>query len=257
MEKKSTLIDDLAKNASNGRVGGFLASKIAQTQLSNGTKKWIMFIWDIFYNLVLILGIVVIIRSFIMSPFRVSGPSMCNTLNYINEQCQQSDGEYIIINKLGYLNIFGWKIGEPQRGDVIVLQTPYNAEEYFIKRIIGLPGETIRLQSGYVYVYNTNHPNGVKLNETYLNEENQGNTHPLYKNYSEFTVPEGKYLTFGDNRTHSSDSRSCLRDNLTGVGCESPSMSPYLDKSLIQGKAAVALWPIPRFLTGHEYKELE
>src|SRR5262249_27485089 len=136
------------------------------------------FWFDLAVNVITIVLLVFIIRTFIISPFQVFGPSMCDTLNYQDGLCNRSYGEYLIVNKFWYLNIFGLKIGEPHRGDIIVFHPPHNQGDYFIKRVIGLPGETIKFEGGEVYIYNSAHPNGFKLEENYLNDINKGNTLP-------------------------------------------------------------------------------
>jgi signal peptidase I len=109
-----------------------------------------------------------------MSPFQVYGISMCSTLNFHDDQCNDGFGDYIIINKSSYLSLFGWEAGAPQRGDIIVFHPPQNNTEFYIKRVIGLPGETIKLIDGYVYLFNDENPQGIRLEEPYLNSENLG-----------------------------------------------------------------------------------
>lgn len=200
---------------------------------------------DIILNLIIIVGLVIIIRTYIISPFQVFGPSMCDSFNYFDGKCQHSYGEYIIVNKIGYLNILGWQVGTPQRGDVIVFHPPHNDEEFFIKRVIGLPGETIKLKDGEVYLYNSEHPEGFRLNEPYLNAKNKGNTE-IRDAGDTFNVPEGSYLAFGDNRTGSSDARTCFNENISQGRCGENSNSAYLTLDHIEGKAMVVLWPLSK-----------
>lgn len=204
-----------------------------------------VFALDILLNIIIIFGLVFIIRTYLISPFQVFGPSMCNTLNYINEKCEQGYGEYIIVNKAVYQNFFGWQVGKPQRGDVIVFHPPQNNKEFFIKRIIGVPGDTVKLLDGYVYIFNKEYPEGLKLNEPYLSPWNVGNTIPSpYKGSSTvFEVPEGHYFVLGDNRQQSSDSRSCFKENGLSGDCGDPGITPFLPADHIEGKAWVVLWP--------------
>lgn len=137
-----------------------------------------------------IIGIVFIaalsIRYFIFQPFVVDGSSM--EPNYHH-------GEYLFIEKVSY------RLHVPNRGDVVVFKYPNNPTINYIKRVVGLPGETIRIEQGRVQV------DGQLLNEPYLEEGKQTlvnrNTEATY----EITIPDDKYFVLGDNRDHSSDSR--------------------------------------------------
>ena len=211
-------------------------------------EKIPMSFWlDIILNIAIIVALVVIIRSFVISPFQVYGQSMCDTLNNIEDTCVKGYGEYIIINKFGYLNIFGWKVGEPRRGDIIVFHPPHNENEFFIKRVIGLPGETVKLQDGDVYILNDQYKEGVRLKEPYLNASNQGNTHPKImgiSNSAAYEVPAGHYFVMGDNRQYSSDSRECFRESIADNNCGKDPDAYYLPAGNIEGKAWLILWPL-------------
>lgn len=198
---------------------------------------------DIFLNLVIIIALVFIIRTFVISPFQVFGSSMCDTFNYFDGRCNNGYGEYIIVNKFGYQNFLGWQVGLPQRGDVIVFHPPHNDEEFFIKRVIGLPGETVKLIDNKVYIFNDEHPDGFAIDEPYLNARNKDNTVPREAGDA-FEIPEDNYFVLGDNRTGSSDSRSCFKESLTQGRCGENGNSPYLTLEHIEGKAAVVLWPV-------------
>jgi len=209
-------------------------------------KTVILFILDILLNLVIIAAMVFIIRTFLISPFQVYGPSMCDTLNNIEGSCEHGYGEYIIVNKFGYQNLLGWQVGLPQRGDIIVFHPPGNNAEFFIKRVIGMPGETVKLIDGYVYIFNTAHPEGYKLDEPYLNSTNAGNTHPFTENFTVFEVPTASYFVMGDNRTQSSDARTCFQESVSTGGCNRPGNTPYLTMSNVEGKAWLVLWPFSK-----------
>jgi signal peptidase I len=96
------------------------------------------------------------------------------------------NGEYILVNRLAYV------IGKPQRGDIIVFRLPNDEEQDLIKRVIGLPGDAVNINSGVVKI------NGVVLNEPYIAQA------PLYS--GEWKVPEGSLFVLGDNRNDSRDS---------------------------------------------------
>ncbi len=199
---------------------------------------------DVILNIVIIVALVFIIRTYLISPFQVYGPSMCDTLNNFGGQCEHAYGEYLIVNKLGYQNFFGLKVGEPKRGDIVVFHPPGNNSEFFIKRVIGLPGETVKLTDGKVYIFNREHPEGFELRETYLNSTNQGNTHPFNLNRTIFEVPDDNYFVMGDNRIASSDARSCFQETASNDPCQGK--TPYLSMDHIEGKAWIVLWPITK-----------
>ncbi len=165
-------------------------------------RRSILFhVFDVTLNIVIIVAIVGIIRTFIVSPFQIEGNSMVSTLEH---------KEYIVINKFRYL------FGAPQRGDIVVFRPPTDASKYYVKRVIGLPGETIVVRDGSVYVRESK-KGDVELNETYLSAANQGKTYRYNSNggisagdTSEevFHVPDGQYFLLGDNRQGSLDSRS-------------------------------------------------
>lgn len=148
--------------------------------------------------------IVVPLRLFVAQPFIVSGASMEPT--FLN-------GQYLIVDELTY------HLSEPKRGDVIIFRYPKDPSQFFIKRIIGLPGETVLIQSGKVSVKETN-GSTVALDESYV--VNQGNGPD-----QTYQVPQGDYFVMGDNRPESSDSRSW----------------GFLPRSDIVGRAVVRLLP--------------
>lgn len=206
----------------------------------------LFFMLDVGLNAVIIVGLVFLLRMYGVTPFRVYGPSMCDTLNFIGNRCVRENGEYIIVNKIIYRQFGSFSFSKPQRGDIIVFRPPNGKEEYYIKRIIGLPGETVKLSEGFVFIINDENPQGYQLPEPYLNETNAGNTTTNKRNVNtEFDVPENAYFVLGDNRIMSSDARQCFND----YGCTGESTS-FLPLENIAGKAWVSLWPFTtmRFL---------
>jgi signal peptidase I len=205
---------------------------------------------DLGLNLLIVFGLVFVIQSYIISPFRVSGPSMCNTLNYVDGECLHGYGDYVIVNKIGYI------IGAPSRGDIIVFRPPHAEDQFYIKRIIGIPGDTVKIINKKVYIFTDEYPNGYELEEEeYLNEDNYGSTLLGNNRQTEFEVPEGEYFVLGDNRHNSTDSRNCFRDVYEGA-CRGTDDN-FIQKSSIEGKAWVLLWPIQHigFLADPAYAE--
>lgn len=184
-------------------------------------------LFDVALNLAIIIAIVGTIRTFLVSPFQVDGNSMIPTLEH---------NEYIIINKFAYL------IGKPQRGDVVVLKPPTDPKRPYVKRVIGVPGDTVIIEGGDVYVRPYDKEETL-LNEPYLSQKNSGHTYqapPSGGNTNEitYTVPEDSYFLLGDNRQGSLDSRS-FRD---GEGVPAPFVP---DKSIL-GRVWVIAFPISK-----------
>lgn len=140
--------------------------------------------------------IVVPVRLFVAKPFIVSGASMEPTFD---------TGQYLIIDELSY------HLGEPSRGDVVIFKYPKDPTQYFIKRVIGLPGETVRIQNSEVYITKTDDTT-LHLTEDYV--KNIGNGADLTT-----VLKDDEYFVMGDNRPESSDSRYwgvLPRENIVG-----------------------------------------
>ncbi len=310
-----------------------MSKKILQkNNLKRPLKEIGCFLADILYNAVIIILLVILIRTFLISPFRVIGSSMADTLK---------NNEFILIDKLNY------RLGEPQRGDPVVFLPPItnkyphkfeesvvtdasgkgvlpiadmktgknvfycqnslvrklwfcqdkvragdlvyyrpvgesaddslidrswkqaekkvvtdtNIEtgrltfkgqpgqsylvriyhsagpEYFVKRIIGVPGDTIRIENGRVYLKTAGSDTFEELDENYLNIENEFSTYfKKTPDVQSFIVPQGYYFVLGDNRGHSNDSRhwfSPIDEQHT----------PFVSEENISGKVLVVLWP--------------
>ena len=166
-----------------------------------------LFVLEVAKIIVISLAIIIPIRYYLIQPFYVKGASMEPTFH---------DYEYLIINEITY------RLNTPDRGDIIVLKDPRNTSQFFIKRIIGLPGETIKIKNGTVMIANSEHPEGVILDESsYLNDSvyTSGNI--------DITLDADKFYVMGDNRGSSLDSRI---------------IGP-IGKEYIIGKAWVRAWP--------------
>lgn len=158
---------------------------------------------------IIALLIVVPIRMFIAQPFIVSGASMQETFQ---------SGEYLIVDQVSY------HLHAPERGDVVIFRYPRDPSKYFIKRIIGIPGDTITIENSIVTIVNETHPEGFMLNEPYIKSMRPGVT------ITE-DLGEREYFVMGDNRDESSD--SCV----WGV----------LQEERIIGKAFLRLFPPQAF----------
>lgn len=178
---------------------------------------------------VVLAAVVFMLLQVTVRNFKVDGSSMDPTLE---------DGQYLLVNRLVYLRVEldrlakivpFWKAGEgssrhaihaPKRGEVIVFEfpdsNPNNPRKDFVKRVVGLPGETMRMFDGKVFV------NEEVLDEPYLSQKDHSNA-------SEITLGEGEYYVLGDNRAHSNDSRSW----------------GAVPEANIRGKVWMVYWPAP------------
>lgn len=162
-------------------------------------------LWEFIKVVVISVAIVLPIRAYIAQPFIVSGASMEPNFH---------DGEYLIIDELTYA------FRKPERGEVIVFRYPLNTSEFFIKRIIGLPGETVEIKNGKILI------NGEVFPETYISAEIKKETLPSLA----AKLDMNDYFVLGDNRPKSSDSR------FWGA----------LPKDKIMGRALLRLWPVAK-----------
>jgi signal peptidase I len=143
--------------------------------------------------------IVIPIRMFIFQPFIVSGESMYPTYH---------NADYLIVDQITY------RFNNPDRGDVVVFRYPNDPSRFFIKRIIGLPGETLIFKNNAVYLATEASPEGEILDEPYLQQIT------ITGNQSQITIDPEHYFVMGDNRGASSDSRTwgqLPRENITGI----------------------------------------
>ncbi|HKZ34635.1 MAG TPA: signal peptidase I [Patescibacteria group bacterium] len=144
-------------------------------------------ILDFIQTLAVAAAISLFIYWFFIQPHRVDGSSMENSFYH---------EELILTDKISY------RLSKPKRGDVIVFQAPNTTDRDYIKRITGLPGESVLLRDGDVYI------NGQILQESYTNEQHTTNGEEFLKDDTPYLIPDGYYFALGDNREHSSDSRS-------------------------------------------------
>jgi signal peptidase I len=184
--------------------------------------------WELLQTIVLTLAIFLGVRSLVQN-FRVEGASMEPTLN---------TGQYLLINKAAYFHVEGtplehmlpaihqgssdFPFGGPQRGEIVVFRAPTQPDKDFIKRVIGLPGDTILVKNGQVYV------NGERLDEPYIHFP-ASYTYPFDGQPRQ--VPDGNYFVLGDNRPNSSDSH----------------LGWFVPVENLVGKAWISYWPPPNW----------
>lgn len=143
-------------------------------------------IWEMSKVLAFALITVLVVRTYLFKPFSVLGASM--EPNFENKQ-------YLIVDELTF------RFQAPKRGEVIVFRPPNNPKDFYLKRIIGLPGERIKIEEGKVTIFNSSHPDGVVLDEAYLPDD------LVTLGVENMTVPDNHYFVMGDNRPNSLDSR--------------------------------------------------
>lgn len=170
------------------------------SSLGEEAKDWIV-------SIVIAVALALFIRQFIVEMYVVDGPSMRPTL--LSE-------ERLVVNK------FVYRVRNPERGEIIVFKYPRDTSRDFIKRVIAVPGDTIKIEDGRVYV------NRELKDEPYILEK-------TLSDYPEATVPEGHIFVMGDNRNNSEDSR------FADVG-----FVPY---ELVKGKAVLVFWPLDNMKT--------
>lgn len=152
----------------------------------NFLKSSLKFFWDLVKAAVIALILAVLVRYFLVQPFFVEGASM--EPNFKN-------GEYLLVDEISYY------LKSPERGEVIVFHYPLDTSKYYIKRVVGLPGETIEIKNGKVAIYNSSNLKSFFIDENYLPKEiiTAGNIRKK--------LNKGEYFVLGDNRLFSSDSR--------------------------------------------------
>jgi len=164
----------------------FLHKKTHETE--SWWRQSVSYTLEIIKVFLIALAIVVPVRYFLIQPFYVKGASMEPNFH---------DHEYLIIDEISY------RLGSPKRGDVIVFKYPRNPKQFYIKRVVGLPGETVTIKDGFVFITKTDGEE-IKYDESsYLDPS--VSTQPY--TYSNVTLDDDEYFVMGDNRPSSYDSR--------------------------------------------------
>lgn len=174
-------------------------------------KKFLVFIFDVAKMVIIALAIILPVRYFLVQPFYVKGASMEPNFH---------ENEYLMVDEISY------RFNEAKRGDVIVFRYPKDPQEYFIKRVIGLPGETITIKDGFVYVTDL-------TGTTYKDSENYLPSFVTTIALSDGSIKlaSDEYYVLGDNRNASKDSRS---------------FGP-VKKSFVIGRVFLRGWPVNEF----------
>ncbi len=180
-------------------------------KLMNKVKSFLDLSFETIRVIIVSLIIIFVVRSFVIQPFFVKGSSM---------EPNFEDGDYLIVDEISY------RFEEPKRGDVIIFRYPNNPSEFFIKRIIGLPGETVEIKDNKISIYSSAHPEGIALNESEYLDNAVVTSGNIYQQ-----LGEDEYYVLGDNRVASSDSRRW------GI----------LNKRYVIGKAWLRAWPFDDF----------
>jgi signal peptidase I len=149
-------------------------------------SRTLAFLGELLHVAIISLAIIVPVRVFLIQPFYVKGASM--EPNFF-------DHEYLIINEIGY------RMGDPARGDIVVFRYPNDPRQFFIKRIVALPGERVTISGGEITIHNSETPEGFKLDESgYLSPT-------ITQGEKDVLLGAGEYYLLGDNRSASLDSR--------------------------------------------------
>jgi signal peptidase I len=186
----------------------------------SSSQKVFSFIWDLLKVIVVSLLIILPVRYFLIKPFYVKGASMEPTFH---------DNEYLIINEVSYgLKIpFSegkyFEVGHPKRGDIIVFRYPKDPSQYFIKRVVALPGEKVEIKDNQVYIYQDSR-------KALLDESVYLDSSVKIAGNKVWTLGPDEYYVLGDNREYSLDSRS---------------FGP-VSREMIVGKVWLRGWPIWR-----------
>jgi signal peptidase I len=197
-----------------------IESKRDASVLRSFLEKWVgptiaglmIVLIEVIQIVVIAAAIIIPVRYFLVQPFYVRGASMEPTF---------VDREYLLIDEISY------RFHTPKRGDVVVFRYPRDTSEFFIKRVVGMPGDTVDIRSDQVIITNDEHPEGVIISEPYIDEFTYTglNTHA--------TLNPNEYFMLGDNRDASLDSRN---------------FGPVPEEFFV-GKVWVRGWPLHRFST--------
>lgn len=182
-----------------------------RSAMSRTVRSSLEFIWEVLKVVIVVFAIIIPVRHYLVKPFYVRGASMEPNFH---------DYEYLVVDELSF------RLRAPERGEVVVLKDPLDNSQYFIKRIIGLPGEHLVVRDGVVRI------NGKILDEsTYLDSSVRTTGH------DDVTLQDHEYYLLGDNRSASLDSR----------------VFGPLDKNEFVGRTWIRAWPLSRLDIYHPF----
>lgn len=182
----------------------------------SAVSSLIQFLLELAKTVIIVGVLAFVIRYYLVQPFIVEGSSMY-------PRFQTND--YLLVDKLSY------RLQEPKRGDIVVFRYPNNESVNYVKRIIGMPGEKVRIQNGRVSIINKDHPQGMLLDESYTNGKDSTFINFNSPDAIEFPVPQSSYFVLGDNRRASSDSREW----------------GFLPERDLIGRVVLQVYPLDRF----------
>lgn len=198
-------MEETNSNNTNKEINKEISGETVEKNIGRKSiKNLLPFVWEIIQIVVIASVIVLPIRYFLFQPFIVKGESMAPNFK---------PGDYLIVDEISY------RFSDPQRGSVIVFKYPKDTTQRFIKRIIGLPGETVEIESGKITIYREN---SFVLNEDYISDDlkTEGDV--------KIVLGSDEYFVLGDNRSYSYDSR----------------MWGTVPREYIIGKAYLRIFPI-------------
>ena len=178
-------------------------------------------IWDYIKMIIIVVVVVLVVNNVVLINAKIPSESMENTI---------MNGDRIFGFRMAYglnFDLFGKHIShqtkDPERFDIVIFKFPDDESQLFIKRVIGLPGETVTIKDGKVYINDSEEP----LDDSFVAETPVGDFGP-------YKVPEGSYFMLGDNRNHSRDSRYWINS--------------FVEKDKILGKAVLRYFPSPKLI---------
>lgn len=167
------------------------------------------YVGELLRVVIISLAIIIPVRYFLVQPFYVKGASM---------EPNFYDHEYLVIDEISY------RFRDPSRGEIVVFRYPRDPSQFFIKRVVGLPGETVEIENSKLKIYNQEYQNGAVIEEPYLDAAE------IFWGETKITLAEDEYFILGDNRDSSLDSRA---------------FGP-ISRGLIIGRVWLRGWPLDR-----------
>ena len=204
---------EITEDSASAEIDDAATGEAVRTDLSEKQRSQMRAVWEWIFVVVVAISAALLIRVFLFQQYYIDGPSMQTTL---------MPEDRVLVNKMSY------KLHDIHRGDVIVFDRVTNEVQHddLIKRVLGLPGETLEIRSCIVYI------DGVQVNEPYLNPEQTSQVEPSarcgsHTDMAPVVVPEEMVFVMGDNRVQSFDSRD---------------FGP-IDTDKVRGRAFVVIWP--------------